>query len=131
MISRLKLNPYFRAFGLHAALVVVVSGIYALLGAAQQLPQLWLGGLLGGFNVILILWSVTRLMAKKPIALTVAVSVFKYGFLIALFWLTAQAKVTLGFSFFVGLLLMLPSTGAVLFVLNKNGNSWLTSTGHN
>jgi hypothetical protein len=131
MIMNPNYKFFLRASGIHLLLLLGVSLVYMALGAWQQLPQFWAGGLLGGLNILVVLWSINRVMTKKPIALTVTASVFKYGFLIAIFWLATRAKVDLSSSFFIGLFLMLPSLGVVLFILNKNGKSWLTSTGHN
>jgi hypothetical protein len=131
MIPIPSLKYLFRGLGIHFALLLLATAVFAAFGAQHHLPIFWLGGLIGALNVGFIIWATIRLLSKKPIALTVTVSVFKYGFLIAILWFTTRAEVDLGFSFFIGLFLMLPSTCVALFLLNKNGQSWLISTGHN
>jgi hypothetical protein len=126
-----NLRFFGRASAIHLVILMAVSVVYLALGAERQLPLFWVGGMIGGLNVIVVMWSIGRVMAKKPIALTVVVSVFKYGFLIAILWLATHAKVDLGSSFFIGLALMLPSLGTVLFILSKNGKAWNTLTGQN
>lgn len=131
MIPIPSLKYIFLGLGIQLGFLVITSGAFWGFGAQHQIGPLWLGGLIGALNVVFLVWATIRLLAKKPFALTATVSVFKYGFLIAILWYTTRAQVDLGAGFFIGLFLMLPSTCVTLFLINKHGQSWLTSTGHN
>jgi hypothetical protein len=106
----------------HIGLTAFVAVVFYLLGAAPNWKDYFLGALLSGANLFLILWGIRQALLKKSFALTLAASVFKYGFLILLFWFATQTGKRVGYEFVVGILLMLPTTGYVTYELSRPQN---------
>ena len=103
----------------HVALTLFVALVFYLLGAAPNWKDYFLGSLLSGGNLFLIMWGIRQALLKKSFALTLAASVFKYGFLILLFWFATQTGKKVGYEFVVGILLMLPTAGYVTYELSR------------
>lgn len=101
----------------HLLITVAVGVIIYLLSAAPKWQDYFLGSFLAGANLLLILWVLKRSVLKKSFALTAAASVFKYGFLIFLFWLASKVGRQIGYEFLLGILLILPTTLLITYEL--------------
>ncbi|MEK6553772.1 MAG: hypothetical protein AABZ31_00905, partial [Bdellovibrionota bacterium] len=82
MIQRINRAFFIQVFTVHVGLTVLTALVMFLLGAAPNWKDFALGSLIGGGNLILMVWALQHALLKKSFALTVASSVFKYGFLI-------------------------------------------------
>jgi len=107
-----------------------IAGLITL-SANHLLPQFFLGALFAGTNLAIVIWSAQQLLLKKPIALIVMVSVIKYSLLIGLAIVAIVARWKMDLGFILGISTLLPSVCIISFILNKNGQKWFTSTGHN
>ena len=116
---------------IQAAVMAIYLLILLTLGANQLIFQFILGAVIAGANLAVILWSAQQLLLKKPIALVVMVSVIKYSLLIGLIIVAIMARWKMDLGFILGLSTLLPSVCVISYYINKNGQKWFTSTGHN
>ena len=122
MNQRIKQPFVLQLLATHVGLMLLVALVFYLLGAAPNWNDYLLGSLLSGLNLFLIIWGIRQALLKKSFALTLAASVFKYGFLILLFWFGTQNGRMVGYEFVVGVLLMLPTAVYVTYELSRPSN---------
>ena len=110
MNVKISKSTFYKLIFIHISLTGIVALLLHFLGAAPNWSDYAVGAAISGGNLLLILWSIRHAIVKKSFALAAAASVFKYGFLIFLFWLATQLDRKVGYEFLIGVLLILPTT---------------------
>lgn len=108
-----------RTLGLQALFFLMISGIAINVPGSIQLSEALWGAALSSSQTALLVVLGYRVFYKKGVALTLLVSVFKYGILLGIFLLawTGQLKIT--GSFVLGFLTVVPSLTGFIFLKPK------------
>lgn len=108
-----------RSLLLQGLFFLMISGLaLALPGRIDLLEAFW-GAALSGSQTALLVILGYRVFYKKGIALTLLVSVFKYGILLGIFLLAWTGKLKITGSFALGFLTIVPSLTGFLFYKPK------------
>lgn len=97
----------------------------AQLGGAPNYDHLLFGSVLGLANILLIVWGIRRAIVKKSFALVALASVFKYGFLIFLFWYAVHTEQRIGYEFIIGVILIFPTVIFMSYLMKNEKNGTL------
>lgn len=102
------------------ALQVIILGLISLITYYWNLPQsrnyLFLGNITAALCISSILWFGERIILKKSIALAASVIVFKYAFLVGIFYFIKLDTEIKQQSFVFGLLTLIPM---LMFIVIK------------
>jgi hypothetical protein len=100
---------------IHTAILIIVYLLLRQFNAVFDEKVYFFSSLIAGMEIILMVWAIKKIFFKKSIALAASVIVFKYAFLIFLFfYFRGQFQGSLGV--FFGILTIMPTT--LLFALS-------------
>ena len=87
-----------------------------------HLEVIW-GAAIAGSQVAMLMWLGHRILHKKGVALTLLVSVFKYGILLGIFILAFQGQIKITQGFLLGFLTVVPSLLGLMALKPKMNGS--------
>lgn len=113
--NELKIPEAAHIAAIHAVVVVVLALLVFIFSSTQQSLNSLLGGALIGGNIVLIVWTMKRLLDKKSVALAAFVIVIKYAAFIAVLVALYAYGWRANFGFVVGLTAALPTVAWVAY----------------